>query len=415
MAAGLGAALWHRAGARRAGPIPQQAYLWQHEWGSAVRTGLTAAAPHLGSVIVLGAELRFPGGLPQCIRVALDYSMLQKLSAPIGLAIRVGPYGGPFAVDRPAARALLDTVASLISEANAHRIPLAELQIDFDCSSSKLDGYRAWVEALRQQVAPLPVTITALPAWLGRSAFARLAAASDGYVLQVHSLVPPAGPDAPFTLCDPAEARRTVEKAARLGRPFRVALPTYGYVVAFDSAGRFVGLTAEGPAQSWPDDVRLRVVRADPDAMVSLIRGWTADRPAALRGVIWYRLPNFEDRLNWRLPTLVAVMAGRTPAPLLRAESRLVEPKVNEVDLVNAGDADASLACAVTVSTHGTRVVAADALAGFERIDSGFESITLRSQSRLALERLGPGERKTIGWMRLSEDKEVHADVSAQP
>jgi hypothetical protein len=63
--------------------------------------------------------------------------------------------------------------------------------IDFDCAESKLDGYRVWVEAIQRRVAPLPVTITALPSWLNSRAFQRLAAVATNYVLQVHSVERP--------------------------------------------------------------------------------------------------------------------------------------------------------------------------------------------------------------------------------
>jgi hypothetical protein len=40
--------------------------------------------------------------------------------------------------------------------------------------------------------------------------------------------------------------------------PFRVALPTYGYVLAFDRNDKFIRLSAEGPAKEWPDGAQLR-------------------------------------------------------------------------------------------------------------------------------------------------------------
>src|SRR4029077_5145510 len=98
--------------------------------------------------------------------------------------------------------------------------------------------------------------------------------------------------DAAFLLCDPAAAKKAVEAAARFRRPFRVALPTYGYVVAFDRQGKGGGLSAEGPLLSWPREAMVRVARSDPAAMAGLVRTWTADRPAALSGILWYRLPS---------------------------------------------------------------------------------------------------------------------------
>jgi len=42
----------------------------------------------------------------------------------------------------------------LVAMAASNHLELAELQLDFDCAESKLDGYRVWVEAIRSRLAP---------------------------------------------------------------------------------------------------------------------------------------------------------------------------------------------------------------------------------------------------------------------
>ena len=242
-----------------------------------------------------------------------DAATLRQAGAPVSLALRVGPFPGPFTANDKVALFLGDLAASLVQRPKTNGVSVSELQVDFDCATSKLDGYRVWLEAIQRRVAPLPVTITALPSWLRSSAFKRLAQAAPNYVLQVHSVERPSSFDAPFTLCDPANAQRAVERAGRIGVPFRVALPTYGYVLAFDKSGKFLGLSAEGPARAWPADAKLRQVDSNPRELAALVQGWTARRPAAMRGVIWYRLPVATDSLNWRWPTLGALLAGRIP------------------------------------------------------------------------------------------------------
>jgi len=189
--------------------------------------------------------------------------------------------------------------------------------------------------------------------------------------------------------------------------PFRVALPTYGYTVGFDREGRFVGLSAEGPARNWPDGVQLREVRADPAAMATLVAAWTTAHPPSLRGVIWYRLPVADDRLNWRWPTLAAVMAGRTPRHDLRVEARQPSPGLVEVDLANAGDGDYAKAVEVAVRWQYARLVACDGLHGFEPNDSGNGVVKFSRTSC----RLGPGERQTIGWLRLDKETAVRCEL----
>lgn len=336
---------------RTSGPVRQEVYVWQRAWTQAVRDAVGQHGTNFAEIAVLKAEISWSTNRqPQLTRVAVDYETLAKAGRPVGIALRIGTYAGPFfppgdfglreqaqrdpafssaaqstndskapaplrsagtVQDTSVTDYICNVAAGIVNEARTNRVPLAELQIDFDCAESKLDGYRVWIEAIQRRVAPLPVTITALPSWLDSRAFQRLAAVTTNYVLQVHSAARPRSPSAPFTLCDPRAARRAVERAGRIGVPFRVALPTYGYVLAFEPGGKFISLAAEGPRPNWPTNALLRTVESDALELAELVRGWTASRPEALRGVIWYRLPVATDKHNWSWPTLHAVMTGR--------------------------------------------------------------------------------------------------------
>jgi hypothetical protein len=320
---------------RTSGPLRQEVYVWQRAWTQPVRDAVGQHGTNFAEIAVLKAEISWSTNRqPQLTRVAVDYETLAKARRSVGIALRIGPYSGPFAPpsgapamtnskapsalrsagavqDASVTDYLCNVAAGIVNEARTNRVPLAELQIDFDCAESKLDGYRVWIEAIQRRVAPLPVTITALPSWLDSRAFQRLAAVTTNYVLQVHSAARPRSASAPFTLCDPRAARRAVERAGRIGVPFRVALPTYGYVLAFEPGGKFISLAAEGPRPNWPTNALLRTVESDALELAELVRGWTASRPEALRGVIWYRLPVATDKHNWSWPTLNAVMTGR--------------------------------------------------------------------------------------------------------
>ncbi len=398
---------------RAPGPLSHEAYVWQRAWAQPVRDAVEAHAGDFSGLTVLSAEVAWKGLQPQVVRVPLDYASLTNAPCPVGLALRIGAYPGPFSTNGPAADYLVALAASLIAEARANGLAPRELQIDFDCATSKLEGYRAWVEALRRSTAPLPVTVTALPSWLEQPAFSRLATAAGSYVLQVHSLERPRRFDSPFTLCDPAAARRAVTRAANLRIPFRVALPTYGYLIAFSSDGRLIGLSAEGPARTWPANARLCETRANPVELAELVRDWNTNRPANLQGIIWYRLPVTTDILNWRWPTLAAILAARSPQENFRAEPRRVESGLVEVSLVNNGELDISSRLAVEVRwprESGTRLVAGDGLGGFELLDGGTSIV--RFQNRTPLWRLPAGEKQVIGWLRLSADREVRVEIS---
>ena len=393
-------------------PLTHEAYVWQRAWTTPVRDAIAQHASRFSGLTVLSAEVSWKGKQPQVVRVPLDYTVLTNVHCPVGLAFRIGPCPVSVAADNATTVFLTDVAASLIAEARSHCLAPRELQIDFDCAESKLDGYRAWVEDFRRKVAPLPVSITALPSWLEQPAFKRLAATADGYVLQVHSLQRPRALEAPFTLCDPAAARLAVERAAQVGIPFRVALPTYGYLIAFDAGGRFVGLSAEGPSKTWPAGVQLREVRANPVELAQLVQFWATNRPAAMRGVIWYRLPVTEDTLNWRWPTLGAIVAERSPRESFRVETRRVEPGLVGISLINDGELDISSRLTIQVRWHNARFVAGDGLREFELVDGGPSTVKFRSRTEPC--RLPAGVKQDIGWLRLSEDREVQIEMEKQ-
>jgi hypothetical protein len=398
-----------RADAAAPAKLTQEAYVWQRVWSQPVRDALAEHATNFDGLVVLAAEVSWRDAESVVVRVPLDYAALAGAGRPIGLALRVRPWGGAFSEDDPAAVLLASLAAGLVAGAKGSGLNPAELQIDFDCADSKLDGYRAWLGAIRRKLGPTPLTITALPSWLSQPAFAPLARATDGYVLQVHSLERPTGVDAPFSLCDPAAARRAVGRAGEIGTPFRVALPTYGYVVAFDAGGRFAGLSAEGPSPAWPEGAQLREARTDPTAMAGLVQAWSTNPPAAMRGIIWYRLPVAGDVLNLRWPTLAAIMAGRFPREDVRAESRRVEAGLVEISAANRGELDYSSRLAVEVHWQNARLVAGDGLHGFDLVDEGPSAV--KFQTSAPTFRLSAGEDLVIGWLRLSDEREVQLEI----
>lgn len=372
----------------------------------------------LAGLVALAAEVDLGVQPPRVVRTGFDAVSLRAAGRPVGLAIRVGRFSRPGEAGRPPGddpapvRFLAGLAGQIAAEAQARGLTLREIQLDYDCPESRLGEYPALVQAVRAAVAPVPVTITALPAWLGhRRDFAALAAAADGYVLQVHSLAPPRRFDAEVLLCDPAAARRAVEAAARFRRPFRVALPTYGYVMAFDAGGKVLGLSAEGPLRSWPRGAVLRVARSDPEAMAELVREWTADRPAALSGLIWYRLPSAADRLNWPSPAFRAVMTGRAPRRGLRLEPRESAPGLVEVALANAGEDDGAWPTPLALRWEGAPLLAADGLAGYRIQQTGAREARLERDAAAWDRLLRPGERRLVAWLRFAGPARVRATL----
>lgn len=407
--------LWPENPQRASGPLPQEAYVWQRSWGPEVRESL-ARTSDLAALVVLAAEVDLSTSPPRVSRPAFDPAALRATGRPIGLAVRIGRFahrGGEtrlFGEAPDLTRHLAGLARGLVTDARKRGLEIHEFQLDYDCPESRLADYPVLIRAVREAVAPVPVTITALPSWLQhRWEMSRLLKAADGWVLQVHSLEPPRRPDAAVELCDPEAARRAVEHAAELGKPFRVALPTYSYLVAFSPVGDLLGVSAEGPLPSWPRGVQVRLARSDPDAMAGLVQGWTADRPAELAGLIWYRLPVAGDRLNWPWPAFDAVRAGRLPERKLLALPRSPQPGLIEIDLVNRGEAEAGWPVHIGLTWEQGTLSVSDGLAGYRIAPTGSNSLRLERSTTPWDRPLRPNERRTIAWLRFEGPAEVRA------
>src|SRR5580704_6739429 len=133
--------------------LPQDVYIWQRTWSPQLRESLAQHAAQFQNIVPLAAEVAWKGNRPQVISVPLDYPLLRSTGCPIGLALRIGPYSGQFNTNAPAAVFLANLAASLVITANSNQLALKELQLDFDCAESKLDGYRLWVETIRRRIA----------------------------------------------------------------------------------------------------------------------------------------------------------------------------------------------------------------------------------------------------------------------
>lgn len=393
---------------RTHGPLRQEAYVWQRSWTPEVRESVRQAKDFAG-LVVLAAEVDFRGPEPRVVRVPLDGEALRAIGRPVGAAVRATAFSGRFA-DAPGIVHLLESVVrGVAAEARGQGIALSEIQMDYDCPESKLGDYRDLLPALHKAATPVRLTITVLPTWMRqRRAFRELIEGADGYVLQLHSLVLPEKAGERVTLIEPRSAQGWAEEAARVGHPFRVALPTYGYEVVFDARGKPLGVLAEGPLLSWSPDVTVHTVRSEPKAMAGLIRDWTRDRPAELVGVLWYRLPVAGDRLNWTWPTLRAVMAGRTPQGELSAAVRRPEPELVEIDLLNAGEAEVPWPSRVRVRWKGKAPSAADGLAVYKIVSADRSEIRLEGSGSGLLR---PGERRVIAWLRFAAPTEVQVEI----
>ena len=408
---------------QKSGPIPNSVYVWQRNWNGAVAEALGKASQEMSCFGVLSMEVSFKQNqIDNIVSVPVNYEALKSTQKPVALAFRIGSFPGDFRKDSETTSFLGDIACSLIEEAIENSVEPAELHIDFDCAESKLDSYRELVRVLKEKVQnlsealdqnqPVPVIITALPCWLKHRQFKSLVQEADGFILQVHSLERPKNSDTKIVLCDAASSIKWVKKAARLGVPFRVALPTYGCIVGFDSKGQYLGITTEGPSRNWPQGTSLRMVSSDARAISELVRKWQKARPNNMLGIIWYRLPIETDQFNWNWDTLQMVMNGREPAGDVKVEIDYSQAGFAKILLVNTGQLDYLPNNNVRIRCEYTNIVAADGMNGFV-FDGGNQSeINFKFNNQNSLIRIKPGESLLIGWLSFNESARIDAYVS---
>jgi hypothetical protein len=373
--------------------MPQRGYLWQREWTPAVEKAFAEAQDRLDGVIILGGEITWQEAPPHFLRSSIRWDAVAQSAKPIGLAVRVAPFAGGF--NEMNAKFIIDVTRKLLAEAAERQVTLSEFQLDYDCPQKNLAAYRMFLHSLGQVVQPTRFTITTLPAWLSEAEFLGLIHEVDGYVLQVHS-VPALGKGENAVLCDPQMAKRWTEKAARFGRPFSVALPTYRCLGGYDANGKLLGVAMDSVQPSWPGGTRVLEVGANADELAHLVTDWKRGRPAALKDIIWYRVPIETDLRNWRWPTFAAVLEGRALTRDLEATCAGDNPI--DLMLVNNGEAEEQFTGEITAEWKDAALVSSDAIAGWTvRIEG--ERAVFSSAAPNAL-RLSPGERRVIGWLR---------------
>ncbi|HEY8961341.1 MAG TPA: DUF3142 domain-containing protein [Luteolibacter sp.] len=379
------------------GPLVQRAYVWQREWTPQVSRSISVHASAFDGLALLAAQVEWRG-TPVVIRPAIEWATLRATAKPVGLVVRVHRAGKT----SETAETVAHIFQERLGEARLAGVAISEFQIDYDCPQKALDAYRTWLTVVRQALAStgIPLRITSLPSWLDESAFAALADAADGYILQVHSFDLTRAGKSP-TVCDVEEAFSWIAKATRLGRPFFVALPTYRCVVGYAPDGRSLGMVADGSSPTWPPGTNVLELHSDADAIAGLVASLTQRRPAAMRGLYWYRLPIEGESHNWRWLTLSAVMSGRVPVS--RWEVVVTGGNPADFSLRNAGEKDEPQPRQIRITWSGSnRVAVANALGSWD-CASGPSQVDFLATPREAVARIAPGNSVPLGWIRYRE------------
>jgi hypothetical protein len=359
-------------------PLDQQLYVWQRQWTPAHDAALRDSRTDFSTLRVLALQAFPQSGWS---RARIDPALLKRDGRPLIAVVRLdGQLNG---LDRDEVTAQIQQV---LSDWQGQGLTLSGVEIDHDAGNARLPAYREFLTHLRGVLpAYLPLSITALPAWLDSPELPALLATVDSSVLQVHAVSDPRR-----GLFDPAQARQWARAWSRnTSKPFYLALPAYG-VALLPGAGGAPVVESEVPIERSGER---RELLADPQQLSKLGAELRADPPAHLAGLIWFRLPLANDRRAWSLTTLGAVARGDTldshVGLRLSAQDGLYD-----ISLSNQGNLDTAWPERLTLAVQGCE--GADALAGYalqQRPD-------LLTFTRLRDGRIPAGGQRAIGWAR---------------
>ena len=372
--------------------LPSDAYIWQRRWTPSLTQAIAEAAPLIRDWRVLLAEADSRGKWSAAV---VDWHALAQSRRPSVLVIRID--GQIAFLDEGA---LLDELLTRIDEARRSDRAIAGIEVDHDCATARLEEYARFLAALRGRLPrSLPIAITALPTWLDSPLLEPVIAQADEIELQVHAVENPH-----MELFDRRQALEWIERFARLNRPFRVSLPTYGSRVSWRADGRLVAIESETPLLAGGDEaVELMAAASE---VAGLLRGLRENPPSNLRGIAWFRLPTSDDRRAWSIATWRAVMRGRPAQGRLEARVRPSgRAGINLLSLENTGDIDLELPRRVEMPPACT---IGDGANGYAAIADA-SNLTLQRQGSAAVR---GHQEQTIGWIRCQPDV---GEIDVQP
>lgn len=277
-------------------------YVWQRHWSDKVEEAVCMeleTGTH--DLYVLGGELEYENGLVRWRGANVPGHLWRhdRVTAVFRLPVQ--------ALDNPGKSA-----ARVVSHAGT--LGVRRIQLDVDVPERMIDCYAELVEGIRRRwpvgAGRRRLGATFLPCHLGLKEVRRVLAALDEPVIQLHGIDVPKNHAETWALMK----RRTVFRALRAARAldgrFKMALPSYAYVLTFNADGNFRRLYAEGLPDNFdlpPGTVR-EIAAPDLDLLHEIFA-------SSLRlPVIWFRLPvHGADRWCLERETLSLLERGERP------------------------------------------------------------------------------------------------------
>ncbi len=176
--------------------LDQQLYIWQRQWTPAHDAALRESRESFSTLRVLALQA-FPND--GWHRAQIDAALLKRDGRPLIAVVRLD--GQLKALDQ---QQVNTQILQMLADWQAQGLTVSGVEIDHDAGNARLPAYSEFLVRLRGALpANLPLSITALPAWLDSSQLPALLASVDSSVLQVHAVSDPRR-----GLFDPEQARR---------------------------------------------------------------------------------------------------------------------------------------------------------------------------------------------------------------
>ncbi|TDV45231.1 uncharacterized protein DUF3142 [Pseudomonas helmanticensis] len=359
-------------------PLDQQLYIWQRQWTPAHEAALRDSRQDFSTLRVLALQA-FPDAGWR--RARIDAQLLKADGRALIAVIRLDGQLKSLNQDQ-----VTTQILQVLADWQAQGLTLNGVEIDHDAGNARLPTYAEFLKHLRAVLPTnIPLSITALPAWLDSAQLPALLQTVDSSVLQVHAVSDPRR-----GLFDPDQALKWANAWARItDKPFYLALPAYGVALLPDDGGAPV---VESEVQLERGGER-RELLADPLQLSQLAQALRKAPPAHLAGLIWFRLPLANDRRAWSLTTLRALARGDQLASQLGVTLSELDG-LYDIQLDNPGNLDTAWPARITLKTQSCE--GADALAGY----SLQQSPDLLTFTRLRDGRLPAGGQRAIGWAR---------------
>ncbi|HCS46591.1 MAG TPA: DUF3142 domain-containing protein [Pseudomonas sp.] len=359
-------------------PLDQQLYVWQRQWTPAHEAALKDSHADFSTLRVLALQ-----AFPQAgwSRARIDPVLLEGDGRPLIAVIRLD--GQLKSLDQDQVTAQIQQV---LGDWQGLGLNLSGVEIDHDAGNARLPAYREFLTHLRAVLpSSMPLSITALPAWLDSPELPALLSTVDSSVLQVHAVSDPHS-----GLFDPDQSMKWAVAWSRItSKPFYLALPAYGVALLPGNSGAPI---VESEVTIERGGAR-RELLADPQQLSNLGSLLRNDPPAHLAGLIWFRLPLANDRRSWSLTTLRAVARGEALDSRLALKFSAQEG-LYDISLDNQGNLDNAWPERLTLAVQGCE--GADALAGYALQ----QSRDLLTFTRLREGRIAAGGQRAIGWAR---------------